>query len=134
MAEESLAFKHHILNKPFLNSLIQDFASKLKQHFPQLEFKQRPFNFLSTIDIDNAFAYANKEDSSKFLRSHYIFVLRTFYIGAIGFIIAFITMLIFIGPLIHTLVLVWVIVRSVIALQYLIQEIPHPNPLTFWIK
>ena len=59
-AEQGLSFKYQILNKPFLNTLIQDFATKLKQQFPQLEFKQRAFNFLSTIDIDNAFAYANK--------------------------------------------------------------------------
>lgn len=59
-AEQGLSFKYKILNKPFLHILIQDFATKLKQHFPQLEFKQRTFNFLSTIDIDNAFAYANK--------------------------------------------------------------------------
>lgn len=59
-AEQGILFKYQILNKPFLNILIQDFATKLKQQFPQLQFKQRAFNFLSTIDIDNAFAYANK--------------------------------------------------------------------------
>lgn len=59
-AEKGLSFKFQFLNKPFLHILIQDFADKLKQRFPQLEFKKRAFNFLSTIDIDNAFAYANK--------------------------------------------------------------------------
>jgi hypothetical protein len=59
-AEQGLSFKYQILNKPFLHILIQDFADKLKQQFPQLEFKKRAYNFLSTIDIDNAFAYANK--------------------------------------------------------------------------
>ena len=59
-AEKGLSFKYQILNKPFLNILIQDFATKLKLRFPQLEFKKRAYNFLSTIDIDNAFAYANK--------------------------------------------------------------------------
>lgn len=59
-AENSLAFKHKTLDKPFLNYLIDDFAQKLKQRFSQIELKKRKFNFLSTIDIDNAFAYANK--------------------------------------------------------------------------
>lgn len=59
-AENSLAFRHGFLNKPFLNYLIEDFAQKLKQHYPALEFKKRTFNFLSTIDIDNAFAFAHK--------------------------------------------------------------------------
>lgn len=59
-AENSLAHKHGFLNKPFLNYLIDDLGKKLKLRFPQLNFKQRPFNLLSTIDIDNAFAYAHK--------------------------------------------------------------------------
>jgi hypothetical protein len=59
-AESSLAFKHQFLNKPFLNYLIEDLGQKLKTSFPALEFKPRVFNFLSTIDIDNAFAYAHK--------------------------------------------------------------------------
>jgi hypothetical protein len=59
-AEESIAFKHHCLHVPFLNEAIEDFAQKLKQEFPSLVFKKRTFHFLSTIDIDNAFAYAHK--------------------------------------------------------------------------
>lgn len=59
-AEESIAFKQDCLHVPFLNEAIEDFAQKLKQEFPSLVFKKRTFNFLSTIDIDNAFAYANK--------------------------------------------------------------------------
>lgn len=59
-AEESLAAKHHFLKIPFLHYLIEDFALKLQIKFPLLVFKKRAFNFLSTIDIDNAFAYAGK--------------------------------------------------------------------------
>jgi hypothetical protein len=59
-AEESIAFKQDCLHIPFLNKAIEDFAQKLKQEFPALVFTKRTFNFLSTIDIDNAFAYANK--------------------------------------------------------------------------
>ncbi len=59
-AESSLAFKYHCLHIPFLNHAIQDFAERLKREFPFIIFNKRSFNFLSTIDIDNAFAYANK--------------------------------------------------------------------------
>ncbi|MES2132687.1 MAG: polysaccharide deacetylase family protein [Bacteroidota bacterium] len=59
-AEQSLAFKNGILDKPFLNYLIADFAQKLKQSFSILEFPEQAFRYLSTIDIDNAFAHANK--------------------------------------------------------------------------
>ena len=59
-AENSLAYRHGFLDKPFLNYLIEDFRNKLSLRFPQLQFKKRAFNFLSTIDIDNVFAYAGK--------------------------------------------------------------------------
>ena len=59
-AENSISFQYHCLQKPFLNQAILDFSIRLKQLFPKLKFNKRHFNFLSTIDIDNAFAYANK--------------------------------------------------------------------------
>ena len=59
-SENSIAFQYNCLHIPFLNNAILDFSKKLKQTFPSIELKKRSFNFLSTIDIDNAFAYANK--------------------------------------------------------------------------
>ena len=59
-AENSIAFQYNCLQIPFLNNAILDFSKKTKQIFPTIELKKRSFNFLSTIDIDNAFAYANK--------------------------------------------------------------------------
>ncbi|MCD6018887.1 MAG: hypothetical protein K0S53_2008 [Bacteroidetes bacterium] len=59
-AENSLAYQYGCLQIPFLNLAIQQFGVELKQRFPELKFEERPFNFLSTIDIDNAFAYAHK--------------------------------------------------------------------------
>jgi hypothetical protein len=59
-AENSIAFQYDCLQSPFLNVAINQFSEKLKRQFPSLNFEKRKFNFLSTIDIDNAFAYANK--------------------------------------------------------------------------
>ncbi len=59
-AEKSIAFQFNFLNIPFLNIAINEFGEKLKHEFPEIQYKQRAFNFLSTIDIDNAFAYAHK--------------------------------------------------------------------------
>lgn len=59
-AEKSLAFQNNCLQIPFLNVAIQQFGDKLKKQFPSLRFHQRAFNFVSTIDIDNAFAFAHK--------------------------------------------------------------------------
>ncbi|MES2515188.1 MAG: polysaccharide deacetylase family protein [Bacteroidota bacterium] len=59
-AEKSISFKYKCLHIPFLNKAIHEFALKLKQEFPSLNTVKRTFNFISTIDIDNAFAYAHK--------------------------------------------------------------------------
>lgn len=59
-AKKSLSFQNNCLQIPFLNIAIQQFGEKLKEQFSSLKFRHREFNFLSTIDIDNAFAYANK--------------------------------------------------------------------------
>ena len=45
-----------------------------------------------------------------------------------------ITTLIFIGPILYMVVFVWFVVRSIVALQFLLEGSSHPNPLTFWIK
>ena len=84
--------------------------------------------------IGAVFAFANKADNNKLYRSHYIFAFRSFCFGIIGSFVALITTFIFIGPILYMLILVWFVVRSIVALQYLLEEEAHPNPLTFWIK
>lgn len=83
--------------------------------------------------IGAAFAYANKSIANKTLKSHYLFALRTFYLSAAGWLVCYILNMIFINPIIYV-VFVWYTVRSIIALQLLIQDLPHPNPMTFWLK
>ena len=84
--------------------------------------------------LGGAFAYANKSHSNKVWQSHYLFALKTFYICIIGFILSSTISLIFVAPILYVIVLVWFVMRGVIALQFLFQNLPHPNPLTFWIK
>lgn len=84
--------------------------------------------------IGVAFAYASLNHDDVRWRSHYVFAYRSFCFGFVGEITAIITALILIGPLIHMIVFVWFIVRSILGLQLLIQEAAHPNPLTLWIK
>ncbi len=59
-AENSIAFQYNCLHIPFLNIAIQEFGEKLKHQFPSIKFHKRQLNYVSTIDIDNAFAYAHK--------------------------------------------------------------------------
>jgi uncharacterized membrane protein len=84
--------------------------------------------------IGVVFAYANQNISNLVWQSHYVFAFRTFLFGMAASFVAMITTFIFIGPILYMLILVWFIVRSIVAMQFLLEESPHPNPLTFWIK
>lgn len=84
--------------------------------------------------LGGLFAYVGQSDKDNFLDSHYIFAFRTFWIGIIGAAISMIGMIIFVGIILYILLFVWFALRSIIALQFLIHDQPHPNPKTFWIK
>jgi len=58
--EESILYKYGLLNKPVVNIWARLMAEKLRARFPELQFPKTKFVFLPTIDIDNAWAYANK--------------------------------------------------------------------------
>lgn len=78
--------------------------------------------------------FANMNHNDERWRSHYIFAFRTFGFGLLGIFVAMITTLIFIGPILYMMIFVWFVVRSIIALQFLLEDSSHPNPLTLWIK
>ena len=59
-AEQSLAFKHKFLEKPVVDIWAYKFLEILKDKFPDYEYKKRDYEYISTIDIDNAFAYKYK--------------------------------------------------------------------------
>jgi uncharacterized membrane protein len=84
--------------------------------------------------IGAVMAYVNKDKGDRILAGHYIFILRTFVIGLIGYIISIITTVILIGPILYMGLCGWFIARIVMGLKYLVEDYPHPNPLTFWIN
>jgi hypothetical protein len=59
--ENSLAFKEGFLNIPLVNTWIEDFKKALKKKFSTLSLQPSAFNFQPTYDIDEAFAFKNKE-------------------------------------------------------------------------
>ncbi|APZ45083.1 hypothetical protein BW723_01685 [Polaribacter reichenbachii] len=59
-AEQSLAFKKGFLEKPVVDIWAYKFLKSLKEKFPDYVYKTRAYNFISTVDIDNAFAYKHK--------------------------------------------------------------------------
>jgi hypothetical protein len=61
----SIAVKKRFVHKPVVDQWILQFKKYLQKNFPELTFKERKYNYISTIDIDNAYAYREKG----FLRS-----------------------------------------------------------------
>jgi hypothetical protein len=59
-AKESIAWKNGFLSKPVVNTWAQIIKEKLKLRFPELIFPERKFSYVSTFDIDNAYAYREK--------------------------------------------------------------------------
>jgi hypothetical protein len=59
-APESLAYNNGFLEKPVVDIWAYKLLAKLKEKFPDYEYKNRAYKYLSTIDIDNAFAYKYK--------------------------------------------------------------------------
>ncbi len=58
--EKSILTKYNLLKKPVVNIWANLLAEKLKEKYPGLIFPKRKFKFISTIDVDNAWAYKHK--------------------------------------------------------------------------
>jgi len=59
-AEDSLAFKNGFLRIPVVEYWLEFLKKAILQVYTQTEFKSSEYQFLSTIDVDNAFAYRHK--------------------------------------------------------------------------
>jgi hypothetical protein len=57
---ESLAYARGFLQKPIVNLWAKQFRLLLQRHFPGLKFNLTRYKYISTIDIDNAYAYLEK--------------------------------------------------------------------------
>ena len=59
-AEQSMAYKYRFLEKPVVDIWAYKLLKALKEKFPDYEYKKRSYEFISTVDIDNAYAYKHK--------------------------------------------------------------------------
>jgi hypothetical protein len=57
---ESLAYTRGFLHKPLVNIWAKKLRNILLQHFPSLTYTPRKYKYISTIDIDNAYAFLEK--------------------------------------------------------------------------
>ncbi|GAB6069040.1 membrane protein [Thiomicrorhabdus hydrogeniphila] len=77
-------------------------------------------------------AYINKGDAADFLKSHYQFQIRTFWIGLLYVIVGALLTMVLIGWLVLLFYVVWLIVRCVKGLKYLGKQEAMPEP-TSWM-
>ncbi len=59
-AAHCIASRHGFLHRPLIDLWRQKFEQWLITRWPELKFEQSRFSFLSTIDVDSAFAYKHK--------------------------------------------------------------------------
>ncbi|MES2591069.1 MAG: polysaccharide deacetylase family protein [Bacteroidota bacterium] len=60
IAENSLAFMNGFLQKPLVNIWIMWIKELIQEKYPEVVFPEMKYEFISTIDIDNAYAYREK--------------------------------------------------------------------------
>ena len=77
-------------------------------------------------------AYVNRADAPDWLKTHYQFQIRTFWIGALYIVIGAILAAAVIGYLVLLFWVTWLIVRCAKGMNFLDQKVAHPNP-TGWM-
>ena len=76
-------------------------------------------------------AYVNRADAPDWVRSHYRFQIRTFWIGLLYAVLSLLTFIIVIGIFFAMFVFVWWVVRCAKGLKQLAQGEPYENPATW---
>lgn len=89
--------------------------------------------FPLTFIISCVFAYIHRGNSESYLKTHYHYIIRTFFISLICFIISFILTFIFIGILLNFILVIWFIIRNVKGVIAITNKQPiiNPNKLGF---
>jgi hypothetical protein len=59
-AVESLAYQQNFLDKPLIDIWAYKFKRLLSEKFTDYQFKERKFEYISTIDVDTAYRYKHK--------------------------------------------------------------------------
>ncbi|NVK53673.1 MAG: hypothetical protein HWD85_12125 [Flavobacteriaceae bacterium] len=81
-AAQSIAFKHQFLEKPLVDIWAYKLLEKLQERFPEYTYQKRNYTYVSTIDVDNAFAYKHKSlvrTFGGFIKDFFTLKLRTFW-------------------------------------------------------
>ena len=78
------------------------------------------------------FAYVKKGDAPVWAKTHYRFLIRTFWIYMLFLVVGVFTSMIIIGWFVLLAGLIWFIIRMVKGISALQTGVPHPDP-TGWM-
>ena len=78
------------------------------------------------------FAYVNRDQSEDWIETHYTYLIRTFWIGLLYFLISGLLAMLIIGFFLIFAAAVWVIVRCIIGLQKASKGEAIANPYSWW--
>ena len=84
-----------------------------------------------TVLIGVIIAYVNHADSPDWVKTHYRFQIRTFWIGVLYAFLSLLTAIIVVGIFFAVFTFIWWIVRSVKGLKLLAQGAAYENPATW---
>jgi uncharacterized membrane protein len=73
-------------------------------------------------------AYVERDSAPAWLKSHYTFQIRTFWIGLLYYVVSIVLCWVLIGFALLTVTLVWFLVRCALGLARLMRNEPYPNP------
>ena len=73
------------------------------------------------------------EPEADWQRSHYSYLIRTFWFGLLASVVAGVLSIVLIGLLLFPLIAIWFGVRSVMSLVKAQKREPMPDPETLWI-
>ncbi len=77
------------------------------------------------------FAYLNREGAEAWVANHYLFQIRSFWIGLLYIVVSGVTAFMLIGWLVAVAALIWWIVRCAKGIHYLGEQKPYPKPDTW---
>lgn len=77
------------------------------------------------------FAYIFENDAKSILKSHYIYFIRSFWIGLLYFSISALSVILIIGIVLLPLCIIWWLIRTVKGLKSLMRNEPIANPKTW---
>jgi uncharacterized membrane protein len=73
-------------------------------------------------------AYVERDTAPEWLRSHYTFQIRTFWIGLLYYAVSCVLVVVLIGIPMLFAVWVWFVVRCALGLSRLLRNEPYPTP------